>query len=255
MSHAAESTPCRLLVDPPASGAWNMAVDEMLLEWCEAHRGCCWRFYRWEEPTLSLGYFQLLEDRRRHAASRDCPVVRRASGGGAVLHDGELTYSFVAPSGHRLARRRGFLYEAIHSALVEVLSELGIKASLFEQPPQQPVREQPFLCFLRRTQGDVLVGKTKIAGSAQRRRRGAVLQHGSVLLGRTQAAPELDALENLAQRPLRHEQLVDDWLDQLARRLALAWRTEPLSDEQRRRAAALAKNKYGSQRWTTNHRP
>jgi len=231
-----------------------MAVDEMLLEWCEEHGGCCWRFYRWAEPTLSLGYFQRWEDRRLHAASRDCPVVRRASGGGAVLHDEELTYSFVVPGRERLARRTTLLYKTIHLALIEVLSELGITASLLAQPERQSAHRQPFLCFLRRAPGDVMVGGSKIAGSAQRRRHGAVLQHGSVLLGRSRAAPELDALDSLAQTPLPRRRLAEDWLEQLARRLALVWRAEPLSDEQRRRAAFLARSKYGSTHWTINRR-
>ncbi|NIL97049.1 MAG: lipoate--protein ligase family protein, partial [Planctomycetales bacterium] len=62
--------------------------------------------------------------------------------------------------------------------------------------------EREFLCFLRRAAGDVLVGGTKIAGSAQRRRRGAVLQHGSVLLQTSESSPELAALNDLAQRPI-----------------------------------------------------
>ena len=95
---------CRLLIDPPGAGAWNMAVDEVLLEWSAEQGGCCWRLYRWQEPTLSLGYFQPYDERRRHPASRDCPAVRRLSGGGAILHDAELTYSLVVPSGHPLAQ-------------------------------------------------------------------------------------------------------------------------------------------------------
>ena len=84
--------PTFLLLDPPASGAWNMAVDEVLWRWSAAAGRCCWRFYRWEEPTLSLGYFQSYDDRARHAASQGCPVVRRPSGGGAIVHDKEKGY-------------------------------------------------------------------------------------------------------------------------------------------------------------------
>ena len=85
----------RLLHDPPAAGAWNMAVDEALLETAADSGVATLRFYQWNEPTLSLGYFQAATDRDQHPASRDCPLVRRASGGGAILHDRELTYSMA----------------------------------------------------------------------------------------------------------------------------------------------------------------
>src|ERR1700682_6410647 len=106
---------CRLLIDPPALGAWNMAVDQALLEHA-ASGGWTLRFYSWIEPTLSLGYFQAHRDRRTHTASRGLPLVRRASGGGAIVHDHELTYSLSgpAPSTRSSATRRRFC--AVHAA-------------------------------------------------------------------------------------------------------------------------------------------
>lgn len=73
-----DSGRCRLLRHAPAPGAWNMAVDEVLLERAVA----CLRFYRWSEPTLSLGYFQAYADRREHPPSLPCAAVRRLTGGG-----------------------------------------------------------------------------------------------------------------------------------------------------------------------------
>src|SRR5882724_9809402 len=87
----------RLIIDPPAHGAWNMAVDEALLESAAVDGIATLRLYQWSEPTLSLGYFQPAADRQTHPASRECPLVRRASGGGAILHDRELTYSLAIP--------------------------------------------------------------------------------------------------------------------------------------------------------------
>ena len=227
-----------------------MAVDEVLLEWSAAGGGCCWRFYRWDEPTLSLGYFQAIDDRRHHPASRDCAVVRRISGGGAILHDAELTYSFVLPSEHRLVAHRRSLYESVHAALIDALGEFGVTATLCGRTDRPGAGGQPFLCFQRRAAGDVLVGHAKIGGSAQRRLRGAVLQHGSVLLGHSPAAPELDALEDLAESPPQCDLFVDTWLGKLARQLALRWHGEPLSEAQRQRAAALVETKYGCADWT-----
>jgi lipoate-protein ligase A len=227
-----------------------MAVDEVLMEWSAAAGECCWRFYRWEEATLSLGYFQPYEDRRRHSASLACPVVRRVSGGGAIVHDAELTYSFVAPRSHPLAARRLDLYKTVHETLIEVLREWGITASLCGARGETAADRQPFLCFERRAPGDVLVGGGKIAGSAQRRSAGAVLQHGSVLLRRSAAAPELDGLEVWAGSSISAEALPQPWLRELSRHLLLSWRNDPITRSERRRVEELADRKYGSDGWT-----
>jgi lipoate-protein ligase A len=237
-----------LLIDPPASGAWNMAVDEVLLEAADAEGQCTLRFYQWEEPTLSLGYFQTYSDRWRHQASGRSAVVRRASGGGAILHDRELTYSFAVPNCHPLAADRLGFYRAVHLALIEVLADWGIEATLHSQSP--PTTSQPFLCFQRRSPGDVVVGGVKIAGSAQRRSRGAVLQHGSVLLARSAAAPELDGLKELANKSIEPESMIEKWLEKLTKTPPEMVKNGLLTASQRGRAAALAVEKYGTAAWT-----
>lgn len=242
-------TPCRLLIDPPADGAWNMAVDEALWRGSAQGGGCCWRFYAWSRPTLSLGYFQSYDDRGTHRASRDCPAVRRPSGGGAIVHDNELTYSLVLPTTHPLAARRSPLYEAVHAALIDALGEIGVVATLCRRRVEPPAR-QALLCFQRRTPGDVLLGDAKIAGSAQRRSRAAVLQHGSVLLARSCAAPELAGIEDLAPVCLAPAQLISAWLPRLSRRLGLVFQPDALDRAELRQAEMLVQTKYGSPRWT-----
>jgi len=247
---ASSSAVGRLVIDPPAPGAWNMAVDEVLWQWSAASGRCAWRFYRWDEPTLSLGYFQSYEDREEHAASRACPVVRRPSGGGAIVHDKELTYSFVVPAGHRLAGRPSLLYRTIHTVLIEVLAGFGVEAALCGGPEDAGPARQPFLCFQRRSPGDVLVGAAKVAGSAQRRSRGAVLQHGSLLLARSSAAPEIEGLESAAPGVVDEQQLLASWLEKLSQRLGVTWQKEPLTDQQRCEAEKLVQTRYGSLPWT-----
>jgi lipoate-protein ligase A len=247
-----------LLLDPPASGAWNMAVDQALLELAAAEGQCTLRFYQWAEPTLSLGYFQAYADRAGHEASRQCAVVRRPSGGGAILHDFDLTYSLAVPEHHPLAVGRLRTYGIVHNALIEVLAGLGIEASLFDSDTPRlgcgdeaaTARRQPFLCFQRRAAGDVLVKGEKVAGSAQRRCRGAILQHGSVLLARSAAAPELDGLKELTGKTILVEELIGAWLERLSGALAIRWQQDDLGETRRRRAAQLAAEKYGSPAWT-----
>jgi lipoate-protein ligase A len=267
-----------LLLDPPGDGAWNMAVDETLLEAAADSGQCTLRFYQWAVPTLSLGYFQSYESRRQHSASRDCPVVRRASGGGAILHDREWTYSLALPEKHPLAVNRLGTYRLVHESLIETLAVWGISAGLFNSEgmanlagdcstapvgcgeldlapqsrlePQTPVRREPFLCFQRRATGDLILGGVKIAGSAQRRCRGAVLQHGSVLLEKSTVAPELDGLKELTDTPISAEEFLQEWLATLTKSLAAAWQPGVLTDAQRARAAMLVSQKYASPDWT-----
>ncbi len=245
-----ESFPCRLLQHGPAAGAWNMAVDEMLLERAQALFVACLRFYRWSEPTLSLGYFQTCADRQRHVASRNCPAVRRLTGGGAILHDDEVTYSIVLPVGHPLAGHRDRLYGAVHCCLVDALASFGLSARVCEFSRADSAAPAAFLCFRRRSPGDVLLGEHKICGSAQRRQNGAVLQHGSLLLRASAAAPELPGLADLAPRPISHEILLESWLDRLAGGLGLDCRRDELDESEVGQAQTLAESRYCRDNWT-----
>jgi lipoate-protein ligase A len=250
-----------------------MAIDEALLEAAAEGQGTL-RFYRWSEPTLSLGYFQPYADRRQHEPSRQCAVVRRASGGGAILHDIELTYSLAVPAAHPLAADRLGCYQAMHAALVEALADWGVQAVVLQQADKESHNRQPFLCFQRRAPGDVLVDGVKIAGSAQRRCRGAVLQHGSVLLGRSAAAPELPGLADLSGKQVDHRQLLDAWLEKMGTGTSpgtgfagithvgsepvlifsqpLGRQIGALPADRRSRAAELVDTKYGGAAWTEN---
>ena len=245
---------CRLFIDPPASGAWNMAMDETLLESAADGSELSLRFYRWLQPTLSLGYFQQYDDRYQHASSRNCAVVRRTTGGGAILHHHEITYSIAVPPGHRLAKKHLALYDTVHSVLIDLLADYGINASLCQNERRESDSRQPFLCFQRRSPGDVLLADVKIAGSAQRRSRGAVLQHGSILLASSPTAPELPGIAELAAIPFSFDQLVQLWASKLAEKLSMQYEPGILTDSEQARAATLAREKYDSPVWTLRRR-
>ncbi len=247
-------TECRLRVDPPQAGNWNMAVDECLLGWTSRTGCCCWRFYQWDEPTLSLGYFQDYRDRDGHVASRECSLVRRASGGGAILHDRELTYCLTVPSDHPLGRRRQWTYEAVHRTLIAVLGDWGIRANLFGDSRAGGGRSDEFLCFQRRSAGDIVVADVKIAGSAQRRVANAVLQHGSVLLERSPAAPELPGLCDITGKSIDRGELIGCWQQRLAEVLRFRWRADSRSPDEDDQVARILAEKYGLSSWTTKCR-
>jgi lipoate-protein ligase A len=255
----------RLIIDPPLPGHWNMAVDEALLIDAVENGVATLRFYQWSEPTLSLGYFQQYDDRDSHAASRDCAVVRRQSGGGAILHDRELTYSFVLPANSPLARDAPALYQRVHQAFIAALDSSshpnGSKSTIRirgEDAELQPSKES-FLCFQRQSPGDVvLTGNPthrsatawKVLGSAQRRHRGAILQHGSLLVEQSSAAPELPGLIDLTGSEVAVESLITAVCVEIATSLNVSLVPSELPANLQSKATLLSNTKYGSEAWT-----
>ncbi len=216
------------------SGIENIALDESLLEVAGRLGVPIFRFYCWNEPTVSLGYFQRYEDRRRHQASLLCPVVRRLSGGGAIVHDQEITYCLAVPPGHVwAAEHRLRLYETVHRAAIAALAEYRVDAflagdreELYDKKPDK----ETFLCFQRVAPGDVVTkhpkfGLVKILGSAQYRDKGgAVLQHGSLLWEKSTAAPELPGLyEICGLEKDAMPSLMKRWLSKLSDFFTLSW--------------------------------
>lgn len=187
---------CRLLLETePNSGAWNMAVDEALLETAVAEERATFRWYRWSEPTLSLGYFQNLKEIEAEPRWAGLPKVRRLTGGGAILHHHEWTYSLVIPAKLAIVRRPEDLYDVVHEAIVDCLRRCGYPATI--RGKTRSHSPEPFLCFSRSDSHDVVLAGHKILGSAQRRRKGAILQHGSLLVRSSPTTPEHLGLTDL----------------------------------------------------------
>lgn len=239
----------RLIVDPPARGSWNMAVDEAILRNAEETGTPTLRFYEWNEPTLSLGYFQKYEDRWQHQASQDCTCVRRASGGGAIMHDLELTYSFVATVHDSRSDQFTRWFDIFHETLIDVLARWSIIAHLSGNP-QPGAPTDPFLCFQRRHEVDVVVDGFKICGSAQRRHQKAILQHGSVLLHQSQAAPELPGLSELTRRNISPGKLTNAWSDAIKNKFQRSYVYKPLTSEELAAAHSIEEGKFACEAWT-----
>jgi len=257
----------RLLVDPPGDGAWNMAVDEAIATAVgEGGVGPTLRLYGWSHPTVSLGFLQRASIGADLAACRrrGIPVVRRLTGGRAVLHAEELTYSVALP----LAGPWGELsvaasFRAINAGLLEMLRRLGVAASVGPPERHEAAAGDTGLCFLARRMPAILVAGRKLIGSAQRRAASWLLQHGSLLL-------ELD--ETL------HRELFPAWPgagasgvtclrevlgrrpsgDELSATLQGAWtaalggpcRPGRLTSAELREAERLAKERYAAASWT-----
>ena len=164
-----------------------MAVDHALLESVQAGGAPALRLYLWNPPTLSFGRNQRARDvyDAARAAAAGIDVVRRPTGGLAVLHDRELTYCVLAPLEPLGGPRRA--YELINDALVAALRSLGVAASRARggraRAPHHDTLEP---CFQEPAAGEVVAGGRKVIGSAQRCERRVLLQHGSILLDGTQ---------------------------------------------------------------------
>ncbi|MHB8970189.1 MAG: lipoate--protein ligase family protein [Pirellulaceae bacterium] len=238
----------RLILDTPATGRWNMAVDEALLQSAADTGRLTLRIYAWSEPTLSLGYFQRYQERECHAASRTCAAVRRATGGGAILHHHDVTYSLTAPVRNRADRQLSRWYDLVHDAWRDAFAGLGVPT--YRCPQTDPQRERQFLCFERRAAGDLLLDSTKIGGSAQRRLPQAALQHGSLLLKRSPAAPELPGFAELTGREWHLDAWLEAWTTALAGALRVVWQPSGLTDQEVETAAGLEHSRFGNVQWT-----
>lgn len=242
--------PIRLLRDPSLDGPTNMARDEALLTLVGAGRvRPAIRLYQWDRPTISLGYFQHYADYESlPPPAGGLPVVRRLTGGGAILHDLELTYSITLPIHHPLLDGGpNALYERAHDAIIAALAGLAPVARQCGTTDDSGAARGPFFCFARRHCFDVVLGADKLAGSAQRRTRSAVLQHGSIVLANRFEQQPTATLDRPFDESLR--QVSEAFVRELEHRAGLVVEPSEWSDEELQSAASLV-SKYAGPEWT-----
>jgi lipoyl(octanoyl) transferase len=267
----------RLLITPAAHGVWNMAADDSILEHIErGESNATLRLYAWEPACLSLGHAQPFGDidvDRLHARGWD--MVRRPTGGRAILHTDELTYSVIGPADDpRLAGSVLESYNRLACALLWAVRSLGLDARSnppsMELPGGRKHNSANPVCFEVPSAYEITVGGKKLIGSAQARRKEGVLQHGSLpLVGDltriTQALVFADdaARFEAAQRLLSRATTVESVLGRVVtwgeavraftrgfeNELALHLEAGELSESEQRRAAELVDQKYGHASW------
>jgi lipoate-protein ligase A len=245
----------RVFRDEPASGARNMAVDHALAD-CVAEGEAVLRLYQWERPTLSLG-------RNEPAAiypieairSKGMDVVRRPTGGRAVLHDAELTYAVVAPITTWAPRAA---YRAINEALAAALRSLGAPVGVSEGSVRA-LGPHAGPCFRSPAAGEVVAAGRKLVGSAQARIGEALLQHGSILLGGSQLALGGETGADPDSGPVTLSELVpyvsiDEVAaavaESLRMRLGGEWGEGELRPTEEEAALRLEAERYGRDTWT-----
>jgi len=232
-----------------ASGARQMAVDDALLTLCgRGHSPSTLRLFGFRPACLSLGRFQAAPPE----TCRDdgLEVVRRPTGGRAVLHRGDICYSIIAPVGHPLvAGSIHQSYAKIARALAEGLAILGL-------PPLQEVAPQGRLpegdwCFEAMAPHELALDGAKLVGSAQLRREGMLLQQGSIRLappgGQASAATSVE--EALDRRVPRRE-VARALVEGFSRAWGVQFRRSRLTAEEEQLAQRLEREKYADQAWT-----
>ncbi len=258
----------RLLVTEPLDGAANMALDEALLLSRLRHGSPpTLRLFAWAPPTISLGYGQRLDGRidLETARAMGLGLVRRATGGSAILHEGpdlEITYSVAAAAGD-FDGSADLLqtYRWIGEGLLAGLRALGVPVEMVPVQPSDPAA-MPAFCFARTGSFELEVDGRKLVGSAQRRQGAAFLQHGAIMLG---AEPgRLRRVFPGGRDPLADMTTLETVLgrrpsfDRTAEALADGFRTahgltlEPggLSEEEAVLAGMLEREKYATDEWT-----
>lgn len=228
-----------------------MATDQALLESVDATQRPVLRFYTWRQPTLSLGYFQRVSDRQLHVESRSLPFVRRATGGGAIVHHHELTYSLAVPNPQSSVGPRLDLYQRTHQSLIEALSDFGVRLTPYRDLCRGECagRGGRFLCFQRRTNEDLILAGYKIVGSAQRKSRDSVLQHGSLLWRASEWAPQLPGIVDLTSRAIPEKEFANCFAAKLADALSIQWQQDQLSERERERVVVVCRERFNASRW------
>lgn len=263
----------RLLITPPASGAWNMALDESILE--HIGRGISLptlRLYAWDPACLSLGHAQPFADvdpARLHERGWD--VVRRLTGGRAILHTDEITYSVIAPNDEpRVAGTVLESYNRLAQALLLAVKKLEVPVDIKEGRAENSSMPNP-VCFEVPSTYEITVDGKKLIGSAQARKKEGVLQHGSLPLtgdlsricqalvfenesAREEAARRLLAKASTVESALGYtvswETAAQAFIQAFESQLGLILERGELSGSEADRTDDLVREKYAHPSWT-----
>lgn len=262
----------------PCSPSYNMALDEALMDWhSEGIIPPIIRFYQWNPATLSIGYFQQVERDIDIQAVREQGLgfVRRPTGGRAVLHEHELTYSIIVSEKHpEIPKTVTEAYRILSEGLLKGFQNLGMDAyfSVPDTVEKQENLKKPksAVCFDAPSWYELVVEGKKIAGSAQTRQKGVILQHGAILLDldqeklltvfkfETEEAKEkmrlklpkkTVAINDLVNEPITISQCVQAFKSGFEEALNISLIPYALSEEQLQYVVSIEQKKYSNQDW------
>ncbi len=265
----------RLILSKPLSGAENMALDEAILETVGAGNSApTLRLYAWDPPCLSLGFSQTFVDvDKKLLFEQGWDVVRRPTGGRAILHTDELTYSILAPADHPHFQG-GVLssYQYLSTGLIKGLELMGVETEV--QPSHHPSEDEKLddpVCFVVPSAYEITHGGKKLLGSAQTRRKNSILQHGTLPLAgdiaricevlvyvdepaRQHAARQVleraTTVEHASASNVNWDEAAQAMVDGFASALDIEFIAEPATAAELRRAKFLTVERYQNPAWT-----
>ncbi|MCZ2260093.1 lipoate--protein ligase family protein [Sporosarcina sp. G11-34] len=261
------------------SPSFNMALDEALLEWnSKGEIGPVLRFYEWEPATLSIGYFQSVskEIDMEQVAAYGLGFVRRPTGGRGVLHEHELTYSVIVNEDYPdMPETVTEAYRVISGGVLEGFKNLGLDAYFAIPDSANKVEDlkkpKSAVCFDASSWYELVVEGKKVAGSAQTRKKGVILQHGAILLSldveklvslfkfsseeqrermRVSLPEKAVAIDRLANRAISVNECVAAFSKGFENSLNIELEPYELSEEQLRYVKEIEQEKYANDAWT-----
>ncbi len=274
-----EKTIWQFINSGKCSPSYNMALDEALLEWhSRGEIGPVLRFYEWDPATLSIGYFQSVEKEidldavEKHGLG----FVRRPTGGRGVLHEHELTYSVIVTEEYPgMPETVTEAYRVLSGGLLEGFRNLGLQAefSVPDSKEQNDYLKKPksAVCFDAPSWYELLVEGKKVAGSAQTRQKGVILQHGAILLGldedklvslfkfdseesrermRISLPNKAVAIDRLTDRDISVEECVEAFTKGFETALDIVLQPMELTEEQLLYVKEIEEKKYANKDWT-----
>ncbi|MGE5893978.1 MAG: biotin/lipoate A/B protein ligase family protein [bacterium] len=250
----------RFIESGPSGAALNMAIDEAIaLAVAKKHAPPTLRFYSWDKPSVTIGYFQNHSDiNMGFCLARGVPVVRRLTGGRAILHDDEITYSFSArEEDHESFQSLLQSYEILSQAFLDGLKSLGLNVSVRRRKGRGRSLMNSAQCFHSVSLGEIVLEGRKIVGSAQKRFSNSFLQQGSIPLDISQELQEgifgspgkfqeslLQIVPGIDASTL--EERIRRGFEKVFRRELVA---ETLTPEERHQAEGVLAAKYASPAW------
>lgn len=236
---------CRQLPFSTADGFHQMAADETMLHSAVAGVAS-FRLYCWSEATVSLGYFQPERLRFQDSRLTSLPFVRRPSGGDTLVHHHELTYAIALPAGLPWQTRESWACR-MHGIIAAASHSLGISAQA--AACEDISWFDGLLCFQHITAADLRIGSAKVVGSAQRRQRGALLQHGAILLATSPHTPHLPGIEELTGKTISAAEMSQALCTEFIQQTGWNLIEDDWTHAERAHWYELVVHKYSSESW------
>jgi len=261
----------RLIIHGRLPAPLNMAMDETLFRLCADGSGGVFpavRFYQWEHPTLSFGSSQQYTKAvdLEYCKNAGYAVIRRPTGGRAVLHDREVTYCVVARVGEELGNSIQETYRLISEGIIVGFRDLGINANTYGKEGAEKGDKLTYLpCFASSTKYEIAYNGKKVVGSAQRRNNLAFLQHGSILLNldsaellkaigarlesTTDPADYMTSISEVLGRSAGFEEVVQKIVSGFEKRFGVSFEKKDLTEREALVSGFFNEAKYSSQEW------